>query len=190
MAPKQGVRLTCLLRDNAAEPERYAWVMSSVLTEPQVTRAVAADAPECVRMRGLTRENAVSEERLRAHGITAESWAEDIRTGRLPGWVARSGGLIVGYCFGAAETGEVVVLALLPQEEGRGLGKRLLQLVIDDLRSQGHGRLFLGCASDPAVRSYGFYRHLGWVSTGTTDQHGDEVLELHLAKASAMEIAD
>jgi hypothetical protein len=57
----------------------------------------------------------------------------------------------------------------------------LLQLVIDDLRSQGHGRLFLGCASDPAVRSYGFYRHLGWVSTGTTDLHGDEVLELHLA---------
>lgn len=166
------------LHDTAVETERYAWVMSNPLTELEVMRSVAEDAPECVRVRGLTRENAVSEERLRAHGITGESWAEDIRTGQLSGWVARKGGQIVGYCFGAAQTGEVVVLALLPLEEGRGLGKRLLQLVVDDLRRVGHSRLFLGCAADPAVRSYGFYRHLGWVSTGTLDQHGDEVLEL------------
>lgn len=146
--------------------------------ELKILRAVAADAPECVHVRGLTRENAVPEERLRAHGITAESWAQDIRTGELPGWVARRGGQLVGYCFGAAKTGEVIVLALLPEVEGKGLGKRLLQLVIEDLRSQGHTRLFLGCAADPGVRSHGFYRHLGWESTGTIDSHGDEVLEL------------
>ena len=161
--------------------------MSSPLTELQVMRSVAEDAPECVRMRGLTRENAVSEERLRAHGITAESWAEDIRKGLLSGWVARHSGQIVGYCFGATQTGEVVVLALLPQEEGRGLGKRLLQLVVDDLRRQGHSRLFLGCSADPAVRSYGFYRQLGWVSTGIVDQHGDEMLELLVSKACSRE---
>ena len=148
-----------------------------------IERATAADAPECVRMRGMTRENAVSEEQLRAHGITVESWAEDIRTGNLPGWVSRRDGQIVGYCFGGAKTGEVVVLALFPQEEGRGLGKRLLQLVVDDLRRQGHGRLFLGCACDSTVRSHGFYRHLGWETTGTIDQHSDEVLELPLTNA-------
>ncbi|WP_442906753.1 hypothetical protein [Janthinobacterium sp. 67] len=27
-----------------------------------------------------------------------------------------------------------------------------------ELRAQGHQRLFLGCSSDPASRSYGFYR--------------------------------
>jgi GNAT superfamily N-acetyltransferase len=157
--------------------------MSGGPIELQIVRAVAADAAECVRVRGMTRENAVSEERLRAHGITTESWAEDIRNGLLPGWVARRGQQLVGYCFGAAKTGEVVVLALLPQEEGLGLGKRLLQLVTEDLASQGHTRLFLGCASDPGVRSYGFYRHLGWQSTGTTDQHGDEVLQLQAENA-------
>lgn len=157
--------------------------MSTSSSALQVVPAIAADAAEYVRVRGLTRENAVSEERLRAHGITAESWAEDIRAGRLPGWVARRDGQIVGYCFGAAKTGEVVVLALLPQEEGRGLGKRLLQLVVNDLRRRGHSRLFLGCAADPAVRSHGFYRHLGWVGTGVIDQHGDEVLELFLTNA-------
>jgi hypothetical protein len=70
MAPEQWFQLRYLLRDNAVEPEPYAWTMSRAFTEPQVKRAVAADAPECVRMRGLTRENAVSEERLRALGTT------------------------------------------------------------------------------------------------------------------------
>ena len=98
-------------------------------------------------------------------------------------WVSLRNGQFVGYCCGAAKTGEVVVLALFPQEEGRGLGKRLLQLVVDDLRRQGHGRLFLGCACDSTVRSHGFYRQLGWETTGTIDQHGDEVLELPLTNA-------
>ena len=85
---------------------------------------------------------------------------------------------LVGYCFGARLTGEVVVLALLPEAECMGLGRRLLALVVQDLRSAGHSRLFLGCSPDPAGRSYGFYRHLGWRSTATFDRAGDEILEL------------
>jgi GNAT superfamily N-acetyltransferase len=142
------------------------------------SRARPNDASECVRLRGLTRENAVSEERLREYGVTAQSWAADIESGALPGWVARSAGRIVGYGFGAAKTGEVVVLALHPAHEGQGLGSHLLRLVVQDLRSHGHQRLFLGCSPDPRVRSYGFYRHLGWKSTGAFDAHGDELLEL------------
>jgi len=83
-----------------------------------------------------------------------------------------------GYCFGARDSGEIVVLALHPAAEGHGLGKQLLQLVIEELRELGHRRLSLGCSADPQVRSYGFYRHLGWRSTGTFDDRGDELLEL------------
>lgn len=136
------------------------------------------DARECVRLRGLTRQNAISEERLREYGITTQSWASDIESGALPGWVARSSGELVGYCFGASKTGEVVVLALHPAHEGQGIGKQLLRLVVHELRNRGHKRLFLGCSPDPQVRSYGFYRHLGWTSTGAFDAHGDELLEL------------
>jgi len=144
----------------------------------ELRRARPDDARECLRLRGLTRENAVSEDRLREYGVTVQSWAADIESGALPGWVARSTGRIVGYCFGAAKTGEVVVLALHPTHEGRGLGTHLLGLVVQELRSHGHARLFLGCSPDPRVRSYGFYRHLGWKSTGSFDAHGDELLEL------------
>lgn len=70
------------------------------------------------------------------------------------------------------------MLALLPEYEDQGLGRRLLNQVVETLRSHGHRRLFLGCSPDPSCRSYGFYRHLGWRSTGTHDRYGDEVLEL------------
>ena len=132
---------------------------------------------EYIRLRGLTRENAVSEERLRELGITAESWASDIQSEQLQGIVAFSKDEIIGYCFGNSNSGEVVVLAVRPAFEGQGVGKHLLLLVVELLYAHGHTKLFLGCSSDPAVRSYGFYRYLGWRSVGTVDAHGDEVLE-------------
>jgi len=147
--------------------------------------ATAEDVPACLELRGRTRENAIPVERLAAMGITAESWSGDVRSGLLPGYVCTHGERIVGYCFGDASTGEVAVLALLPEHEGQGVGKRLLALVVDRLARSGHRRLFLGCSSDPRTRSHGFYRHLGWQSTGTIDANGDEVLELKVAESRA-----
>ena len=134
------------------------------------------DIATCIVIRGQTRENAVSEARLNELGITQESWAKSVQDGELLGVIAEVDGKMVGYCFGDAGSGEIVVLALLPPFEGRGVGKALLASAIDILRERGHQRLFLGCSSDPQVRSYGFYRHLGWISTGQTDKYGDEML--------------
>jgi GNAT superfamily N-acetyltransferase len=139
--------------------------------------ATAHDIPECITLRGNTRENAVSATRLAELGITTATWAAQVKANLLPGTVCQSNGKIAGYCFGDAQTGEVVVLALLPEYENQGIGKQLLHNVMDTLQTHGHSRLFLGCASDPRVRSHGFYRHLGWRPTGTADSHGDEVLE-------------
>jgi GNAT superfamily N-acetyltransferase len=135
---------------------------------------------EYIRLRGLTRENAVTEDRLRSLGITAETWANHILSEELKGFIAEADQDIVGYCFGDVESGEVVVLAVRPAFEFQGIGQRLLALVVDQLRQRGHTKLFLGCSADPTVRSHGFYRHLGWRSTGTVDERGDEILELLL----------
>jgi GNAT superfamily N-acetyltransferase len=144
----------------------------------QYRPAASADAAECVRLRGRTRENAISAAALASLGITAESWADSIEIERLPGYVCTDDGVIVGYGFGDRDTGEVVVLAVLPQYEGRGIGKALLLRVVECLQSLGHQRFFLGCSTEPSHRSHGFYRHLGWKPTGSFDDHGDEVLEL------------
>ncbi|MEN5181385.1 GNAT family N-acetyltransferase [Comamonas testosteroni] len=147
-------------------------------SSPFMAVARPEDAAECLRLRGLTRENAFTAADLQKLGITEQTWADGIRSGLLPGWIAWAQGRMAGYCFGNAESGEIMVLALLPQYEGRGWGRELLGCTVNTLHGLGWRRLFLACSSDPAVRSYGFYRHLGWVHTGECDDAGDHVLEL------------
>ena len=141
-------------------------------------QASPGDVDECLVVRGMTRQNPASAELLRSIGITSESWAQNIRSGALPGHVCIAYGSIVGFCFGMRETGEIQVLAILPDFENLGIGRELLDMTSKELAKLGHARLFLGCSPDPRSRSYGFYRHLGWRSTGTFDQYGDEILEI------------
>ena len=131
-------------------------------------------------LRGKTRQNPASIELLRSMGITAKSWGENIASGALPGYVCIVDGGIVGYCFGVRDSGEIQVLAVLPDFEDQGIGRELMRLTTGRMADLGHSRLFLGCNPDPASRSHGFYRHLGWNSTGTFDQYGDEILEIHI----------
>ncbi len=140
-------------------------------------KAVPQDVAACIDLRGKTRENAVSVERLMAAGITLDTWSSGVADDTLPGYVCLSGDGIVGYCFGFKDTGEIAVVALLPEFEDRGIGRTLLDKMVQDFKNLGFDRLFLGCSSDPKTRSYGFYRHLGWRSTGSFDAANDEVLE-------------
>lgn len=144
-----------------------------------ITYCLAApdDTAQCIAIRGQTRENAISAERLHAIGISLQSWAQEIHNGNLSGIVCLDEQEMVGYCFADRRSGEIVVLALLPDWEARGIGKRLLAEVIKLLQRDGFERLFLGCSADPRSRSYGFYRHLGWRSTGELDAAQDELLE-------------
>jgi ribosomal protein S18 acetylase RimI-like enzyme len=139
--------------------------------------AVPNDIAACIELRGKTRENAISVERLKALGITLESWSGDVADGTLFGYLCLDDAKLAGYCFGDRASGEVVVLVTSPECEGKGLGKRLLDMVVKDFAQLGFKRVFLGCSSNPKLRSYGFYRHLGWKSTGTLDKLRDEVLE-------------
>ncbi|MDV9041053.1 GNAT family N-acetyltransferase [Stenotrophomonas sp. RAC2] len=136
------------------------------------------DAAACIDLRGRTRENAFSAAQLAQLGITAQTWAEGISGGDFIGRVAWEGERMVGYCFADRDSGEVLVLALLPDYEGRGIGRQLLQEVVSLTRDAGHQRLFLACSADPRSRSHGFYRRLGWRPTGQIDDAGDEILEL------------
>jgi ribosomal protein S18 acetylase RimI-like enzyme len=139
--------------------------------------AVPNDIAACIELRGKTRENSVSVERLQALGVTLESWSGDVAAGRMNGYLCLDDAKLVGYCFGDLPTGEVVVLALLPEWEGKSIGKQLLEMVVQDFVKLGLQRIFLGCSSNPKVRSYGFYRHLGWTSTGIFYKNNDEELE-------------
>lgn len=147
--------------------------MSKFQFHSALPRHIAA----CIELRGKTSQNAASATRLAELGVTEASWSDDVRSGRLPGVLAFAGDELAGYCFGDVGSGEIVVLALLPAHEDQGLGRALLDRCMSLLREHGHQRLFLGCSADPASRSHGFYRRLGWKPTGKRDRLGDEELE-------------
>lgn len=132
------------------------------------------DIPATMEMRGRTRENAVTREEMeRDYGITPEGVAADMEKG-LFGWVVETGGGIVGFAMGDERSGEVGVVALLPDWEGRGIGRNLLHRVTTHLLAAGHDRLWLYANPDPDVRASGFYERLGWRASG--ERHGEDVV--------------
>ena len=137
----------------------------------------ARDFERCVEIRGMTRDNPVPAEILKEFGVTEEAWVPLIKDKSIVGVVTESEDAVVGFCSGDVNTGEVLVLALLPEYEGQGLGKNMLELVSDKLFSFGIDKLWLAASTNPEIRAHGFYRYLGWVATGVIDNNGDEVLE-------------
>jgi len=123
------------------------------------------DVEEVLRVRTLTRENTLTMNELADLGITPESTSRLLEED-VEGWVCEESGEILGFAMGDGRSGEVLVLAVLPEHEGRGIGRRLLSSVRDGLFSRGHSELWLLENPDPLIRAYGFYRSLGWIPTG------------------------
>ena len=137
----------------------------------------AQDFDRCIEIRGMTRDNPVPADILKEFGVTEEAWVPLIRDKSITGVVAESKDEVIGFCSGDANTGELLVLAVLPEYERRGVGKNMLALVTGKLFSFGMDKLWLAASPDPEIRAHGFYRHLGWAPTGVIDKFGDEVLE-------------
>ena len=135
------------------------------------------DFDRCIEIRGMTRDNPVPADILKEFGVTEEAWVPLIRAKSIVGVVAEFKDEVIGFCSGDVNTGELLVLAVLPDYEGRGIGKNMLALVTDKLFSFGIDKLWLAASPNPEIRAHGFYRHLGWVPTGVIDEIGDEVLE-------------
>jgi GNAT superfamily N-acetyltransferase len=122
----------------------------------------AADIPALFHVRPRTRENALTLEELRALGITPDSVARWLQ-GSTSGWLwETAAGEVVGFCMADRSDGELQVIALLPEYEGRGIGGQLMQQAEDWLARSGCSRAWLTTDEDPGLRAYGFYRHRGW----------------------------
>jgi GNAT superfamily N-acetyltransferase len=141
-----------------------------------------SDVEELFSVRARTRENPISKEQLALLGITTQSIADQMASGRIKGWVCVDSSTVVGFCNGDAETGEVLVLAVLADYERKGIGTCLLSRVVEWLRSGGCNTIWLAASPDPGTRAYGFYRFRGWRPNGETDENDDEVLELESGK--------
>jgi len=116
----------------------------------------------------------------RDYGITPRSLSEAMKS-HVKGWLCEDSGTVVGFAMGDLSSGEVQVVAVRPEYEGKGIGGNLLMRVQSRLFSEGHEEIWLLANPDPNIRAHGFYRKLGWQAAGTL-KRDDEVMKLRRAE--------
>lgn len=120
-----------------------------------------SDIPALFVVRPLTRENAMSLEELESIGITEDSMRAAIK-GSHRGWLYEEDSEVGGFVMGNSENGELTVIAMLPEHEGKGIGSELLTRVESWLESEGCQTAWLTTDINPSLRAYGFYLRHGW----------------------------
>ena len=133
----------------------------------------AADLPHAFEVRVATWHNERGREELTALGITPQSVTRMLAETHR-GWVAECDERIVGFAMGNQQTGEMWVIAVLREFEGRGLGRALLGRV-EDWLWETWSEIWLTTDLDETLRAVGFYRRLGWVDWKLAD--GDRYMQ-------------
>ncbi|MEO0796470.1 MAG: GNAT family N-acetyltransferase [Verrucomicrobiota bacterium] len=117
--------------------------------------------PEIFDVRVRTWSTPTGREDLESMGITRASVSEML-TDTHKGWLCETDGQVVGFAIGNRSTGEMWVIAVLEEYEGRGIGGKLIGMVEQWLASEGHQEIWLTTYTDETKRAVGFYHHLGW----------------------------
>lgn len=163
-------------RDCSERPNRDAPCGSQPLKFREI---VAADVPALFIVRPKTRENALTVEELQRLGITPASVEESLAH-TTQGWLCEVSGQVVGFSMADRATGEFLVIAVLPEYEGLGIGGRLMALAEAWLAASGCTRAWLSTDLDTSLRAYGFYRKRGW--TDWKIERGNRYMQLGLAR--------
>jgi GNAT superfamily N-acetyltransferase len=93
--------------------------------------------------------------------------------------VCDDSGQIVAFSMADRETGEFLVIAVLPEYEGKGVGGTLMFLAEEWLAASGCKRAWLSTDLDTTLRAYGFYCKRGW--TDWKIERGNRYMELRLS---------
>ena len=97
--------------------------------------------------------------------------------GQYTNWQCVCEAQVIGHCTGNYKTGEIIGLSVDSMYRRRGIGKKLLSLVVEAIRAAGTAKIWLSAPSDPALPAFGFYRVVGWAPTGERTGDGEEILE-------------
>ncbi len=119
------------------------------------------DIGDLFAVRTATDENNYTLQELHSLGITEDSVRQKL-IGNYKGWLCRVDDRTVGFAIGDNKTGELWVIAVLPDYINKGIGSGLLRLVEDWLWESGCAELWLTTDVDTRLRAYSFYRKNGW----------------------------
>lgn len=131
--------------------------------------ATLADIETIFTIRTGVKENHLSHEEMAEIGITPQTIAEIIAQSSCI-WLAEVEGEPAGFAMALAEEACLFAMFVLPQFEGRGVGRRLLEKAEAFLFAQ-QPTIWLETAA--GSRAAAFYQRQGWRPAG--EQCGEDV---------------
>jgi len=108
--------------------------------------------------------NSVKENQLSDPALVTDQDCEDFIINRGKGWVCEVDNKIVGFAIADLKENNIWALFVQPGLEGKDIGKRLHQLMLDWYFSQTQKTVWLGTA--PNTRAEAFYKKAGWKVVG------------------------
>jgi GNAT superfamily N-acetyltransferase len=122
--------------------------------------ATESDIPELGRVRMSVNEN-----RIPSLASLRPGDMERMLGGDGCGWVGEVDGRIVAFAIADLSGANVYALFVEPGHEGRGVGCRLHDTMMEWFFAAGVDDVWLG--TDPNTRAERFYRKAGWMPTGS-----------------------
>lgn len=113
---------------------------------------------------------AVLENRLSNPALITPADYEEFISRRGKGWVCEADNKIIGFAIADTLDNNVWALFIQPGYEGKGIGRKLHDMMIGWYFSQTVKTIWLGTA--PGTRAEQFYRKAGWKESG---MHGKEI---------------
>lgn len=121
--------------------------------------ALSSDIEGIFDVRTSVKENYLSREEMELMGITESSVINMIEKSRCA-WVAVDDGKVIGFSMIILDEGSLFAAFVLPEYEGRGVGRSLVELAEQELFKH-HEVAWL--ETDKNSRAAEFYRRQGWV---------------------------
>ena len=128
-------------------------------------QAIPEDIPQIQIVRNSVKENQLSKPNL-----IPDELVEEFITKRGKGFVCEIDDKIVGFSIVNFVENNVWALFLLPDFEGKRIGKKLHQLMLDEYFSKTKETIWL--STEVNSRAEIFYKKQGWKNAGF---HGNEV---------------
>jgi GNAT superfamily N-acetyltransferase len=108
--------------------------------------------------------NSVTENTLSDPALVPDSDCIDYITRRGRGWVCEIDDKIVGFSIVSVLDKNVWALFLHPSFEGKGIGRKLHDVMMDWYFTQTKETIWL--STSPGTRAEQFYRKAGWIEKG------------------------
>ena len=128
-------------------------------------QAIPEDIPQIQIVRNSVKENQLSNPNL-----IPDELVEEFITKRGKGFVCEIDKKIVGFSIVDFVENNVWALFLLQEFEGKGIGKKIHQLMLDEYFSKTKETIWL--STEANSRAETFYKKQGWKNAGF---HGNEV---------------